>query len=246
VHITNLYTQDNIEIGWMSCITGMALVLGEVIFGPFFKILGNVRWQMFSAACMLTLFGGLLALGNEDRMGLAIGSGVCLGLSVGWIELVAILVAGLVVPPHQIGAAQAFFASCRAVASTIASSIYLAIYNSRLSSTMSAQVSSRALGAGLPENSLPQLMRALTNNTAAALAAVEGASPMIIEAARTGQKRAWAMSFQTVYLSTIAFGGTAILTSLLASSIKKYMTGFVNKTVDHKGSKDKAVVEEKV
>jgi hypothetical protein len=89
-------------------------------------------------------------------------------------------------------------------------------------------------------------MTAIANNTAAALAAVEGANPLIIEAARAGQKRAWAMSFQTVYLATIAFGGTAILTSLLASSIKKYMTGFVNKTVDHKGSKPKTVVEEKV
>jgi hypothetical protein len=245
-HITNLYTKDNIKIGWMSCITGLALVAGEAIMGPFFKTLGNVKWQMFTAACILTLFGGLLALGNEDRMGVAVGSGVCLGLAVGWIELVAILIAGLVVPPNQIGTAQAFFASCRAVASSIASSIYLAIYNSRVSSTMPVQISSRALTAGLPQDSLPQLMRALANNTAAALQAVPGSNPIIIAAAQAGQKRAWAMSLQTVYLSSIAFGGLAILTSLLASSIDKYLTGFVNKTVDHQGVNKKVVLDEKV
>ena len=246
-HVTNLYTRDNITIGWLSCITGMALVAGEAIMGPFFKTLGNVKWQMFGAACLLTLFSGLMALGaDENKMGVAVGSGVCLGLSVGWIELVAILVAGLVVPPKQIGSAQAFFASCRAVASSIASSIYLAIYNGRLSSTMGPQVSSRVLEAGLPESSLPQLMAALSNSTAGAIAAVPGSSTAIAAAAQAGQKRAWAMSLQTTYLSSIAFGGLAIVVTLLATSVDKYLTGFVNKTVDHQGTKSKEVAEGKI
>lgn len=204
-HITNLYTRDNITTGWVSSITCLALVAGEAILGRFFKILGKVKWQMFTAASTLTLFGGLLALGNENRTGVAVGLGVCLGLSVGWIELVTILVAGLVMPPNQIGAGQTFFASCRAVAETIASSIYLAIYNSRVNQTMSGQVSSRALDDGLPESSLPQLMRALANNIAAALSAVDGGNPTNIEASQAGQKRAWAVSLQTVCRSSIAF-----------------------------------------
>jgi len=245
-HVTNLYTTNNITIGWLSCITGMALVAGEAIMGPFFKTLGNVKWQMFAAACLLTLFSGLMALGDENKMGVAVGSGVCLGLSVGWIELVAILVAGLVVPPKQIGSAQAFFASCRAVASSIASSVYLAIYNGRLDQTMVPQVSSRAVSAGLPESSIPQLMTALTNGTAQALAAVNGSTPAIIEAARAGRERAYAMSLQTTYLSSIAFGGLAIVVSLLATDVDKYLTGFVNKTVDHKGEKTRELPQEKV
>ena len=54
------------------------------------------------------------------------------------------------------------------------------------------------------------------------------------------------MSLQTTYLSSIAFGGLAIVVTLLATSVDKYLTGFVNKTVDHQGTKAKEVAEEKV
>ena len=44
-----------------------------------------------------------------------------IGLFVGWVELIAIVVAGLVIPPENIGTGQAFFASSRAISGTIAS-----------------------------------------------------------------------------------------------------------------------------
>lgn len=46
---------------------------------------------------------------------------VFIGIFVGWVELIAIVVAGLVIPPENIGSGQAFFASSRAVSGEIAS-----------------------------------------------------------------------------------------------------------------------------
>lgn len=46
---------------------------------------------------------------------------VVIGLFIGWVELVAIVVAGLVIPPETIGTGQAFFSSTRAVTGTISS-----------------------------------------------------------------------------------------------------------------------------
>lgn len=69
----------------------------------------------------LTIFGGIMALGNEHRRNLAISITIVNGLFIGWVELVTIVMAGLVVPPERIGVAQAFFGSTRAVSGTIAS-----------------------------------------------------------------------------------------------------------------------------
>jgi hypothetical protein len=46
---------------------------------------------------------------------------VVIGLFVGWIELICIVVASLVIPPEHIGSGTAFFASFRAITGTIAS-----------------------------------------------------------------------------------------------------------------------------
>ena len=105
----------------MKCTTGLALTVGEIITGPLLKRFGNVRWQMVLGCIGLTIFGGIMSLGNENRRNLAIASTIVNGLFIGWVELVAIVVAGLVVPPERIGVAQAFFASTRAVSGTIAS-----------------------------------------------------------------------------------------------------------------------------
>lgn len=43
------------------------------------------------------------------------------GIFVGWVELIAIVAVGLVIPPENMGSGQAFFASTRAVSGSIAS-----------------------------------------------------------------------------------------------------------------------------
>ena len=113
-------------------------------------------------------------------------------------------------------------------------SIYLAIYNGKLATHMPNKVTEAVLAAGLPETSLPQMLLAVANGTTAAISAVPGADSTIVAAARAGQKSAWAASFSTVYLSTIAFGATALIISFFASDISEFMTSFVNKTVEQK------------
>ena len=97
---------------------------------------------------------------------------------------------------------------------------------------MPNKVTEAVLAAGLPESSIPQMLRAVTNGTTAAISAVPGTDAAIVAAARAGQKSAWAASFSTVYLSTIAFGATALIISFFASDISEFMTSFVNKTVE--------------
>ena len=96
---------------------------------------------------------------------------------------------------------------------------------------MPAAVEDYALRAGLPQSSVPQLLIQISNGTAAAFAQVPGVNTTILTAIVAGQKHAWSSSLSTVYLSSLAYGGTALILSFLASNVDKYLTNYVNKTV---------------
>ena len=166
---------------------------------------------------------------------------------MGWIELVAITIAGLVVPPNDIGAAQGFFASTRAVSGTIAISIYVCIYSNKLTTFLPQEIVPAVEQAGLPASSIPAFFAAMTNGTSAAFETVPGINAKVLAAFADATQDAYAHAFKIVYLSSVAFAAVAIIASLFVTDIDKYMTNFVNKTIhkphtvrdiEHKGAED--------
>jgi len=71
--ITALYTKDNVKVGLMASTVGTALAMGEILVGPFFKIIGHARWQLVISSGGIMLFLGLMALSDQYRQGYAIG-----------------------------------------------------------------------------------------------------------------------------------------------------------------------------
>ncbi|KIW01131.1 uncharacterized protein PV09_07417 [Verruconis gallopava] len=231
-HVSALYTTDNMKIGWLSSTTGTALAIGEIVMGPVCHRIGHFRTQLVAATTGLCIFGGLLGMANEHREGLAIACTAMSGFFVGWLELLSIVMAGLVVPPEKIGVAQAFHGSTRAVTATVAVAIYLAVFDGRITVDLPREVVSFATSAGLPSSSTTDLLLGVANGTTAALEAVPGMNKTILAAVGAGTKRGYAMSLSTTYLTSLAFGGLALITCFFIKDISEYLTLFVNKKVD--------------
>uniref|UniRef100_A0A8H7K351 Major facilitator superfamily (MFS) profile domain-containing protein n=1 Tax=Bionectria ochroleuca TaxID=29856 RepID=A0A8H7K351_BIOOC len=232
--VTNLYTTDNIKIGWMSCTTGAALAFGEVLTGPLCKKGMRVKLQMFLSMTGLCIFCGIMSLGNESREALSVAMTVVIGLFVGWIELICIVVASLVIPPEHIGSGTAFFASFRAITGTIATSIYVAIQTNQYNGKVGGYVSEAATDAGFAVDGIPELLKVIAKSTTArAIGSVPGMTESISQAVTAAIKRAYAQSYSTVYLSSLAFGGVALVSCFFAThDMEEYFTSFLNKTVD--------------
>jgi hypothetical protein len=113
---------------------------------------------------------------------------------------------------------------------TKTASIYLAIYDGRLNTNLPKKVLSYALNAGLPDSSTPALLGQLANTTTT-FEQVPDINSTILAAITAGEKDAYAASLSIVYLSSLAFAGTALIASWFVTDINKYLTSYVNKTV---------------
>lgn len=234
--IQYFFTTDNITIGLMSSTTGAGLAVGEVIIAPFFKMLGHPNYQLVAWSVLMTVLTALMALVDQNSKSLSIALTFLAGLCVGVVECITIVISGLVVPPEDIGASQGFYTSMRAVTGTVALSIYVSVYSARLPIFITSQVTKYAGNAGLPQSSLNPLFSALANGTSAVLEAVPGMNSTILEAVNDGNLRGYHLAFKLVFLSTISFGGLAILSSFFVQDVDQYLNNFINKTIHRPGN----------
>ena len=69
--IGNLFTTDNLKIGVLSSIVGIALVIGELVAGVILKKAPLIKYHMIFSVCGLLVFNGIASLGDSNRQGLA-------------------------------------------------------------------------------------------------------------------------------------------------------------------------------
>lgn len=112
-------------------------------------------------------------------------------------------------------------------------SIYVAIQANRYEARMAPEVTKAADAAGFASANISSLLEALAQGTSDALDSVPGITAAVKEAAQNGIKNAYAQSYSTVYLSSLAFGGVALISCFFATNdLENYFTAFLNKTVD--------------
>lgn len=122
--------------------------------------------------------------------------------------------------------------SARAIGGAFGSAVLNAIINGRLSTHYASAVSEAALGAGLPESSIPALLQAFDSGKVGSTA-VKGANSTIWEAAARESEWQYAYAYQLAWSSIIPFVVLAIVAVALMKGVQDLMTEKVEATVEH-------------
>lgn len=167
---------------------------------------------------------------------------------IGWNESICLTNSTILVrDQREIGVAGGTAGSVRAALSAVFTAIYTSILSNRLTETVASEVPSTLTDAGLPSSSVADFLEALTAGTSSALEAVPGVTDQIIAVGTAAYKHANSDAYRTVYLSTIAFSGLALILALFAPNTDKLMTGQVAATLhqtETKASAEKIAMDE--
>lgn len=229
--IGDLYTTNILEVGWMSCAVGGATLLGQLIAAVLCKAIGHHKWQMVVAAICMTAFVGGMAAATQHTRSLAVAMIIMGSIPVGYIELMALTTAPLCLDADDIGLASGVLGSTRSALATVATSVYVAILSNKQATNIPKYVGPAAISAGLPQSSVPALLSALQSNN---FTSVVDVTPQIISAAGAALQEADSKSFQVVFLSSLAFGGCAIIAALNTPNLEDKFNNEVAKRLHGK------------
>ncbi|KAI1407673.1 MFS general substrate transporter [Hypoxylon sp. FL1857] len=121
--------------------------------------------------------------------------------------------------------------SARAIGGAFGSAVLNAIINGRLASHYATSVGEAAVQAGLPESSVPALLKALDAGQIGS--GVDAATPAVWAAAVDASRWEYAHAYRLAWSSVIPFVVLAIVAVALLKGVKDLMTEKVEATVEH-------------
>ena len=132
---------------------------------------------------------------------------------------------------QEIGTAVGMAGSIRSAISTIAASVYVVVLTNRLTANIPAKVPPAVVKAGLPVASVPAFLEGFTTGN---FTDVKGLTSSITAVGVEAYKLASAQAYQTVFLTSIAFTGLAVIIAFWAPNVEDKMTGQVATTLHEK------------
>lgn len=151
---------------------------------------------------------------------------------IGWNESLCLTIAGIELEDQQeIGTAVGMAGSLRSAISTVAASVYVVVLTNRLGATIPAEVPPAVVTAGLPADSVVGFMGGFATGN---FTDVEGLTPQILSVGVAAYKLANAHAFETVFYTSLAFTGIALVISFWAPNVGHKMTSEIAATLHAK------------
>lgn len=130
----------------------------------------------------------------------------------------------------ELGSAGGIAGSIRFLITSISTTVYNVVLANRQAVEIPNKVTSAVMASGLPASSVSSFIKALALGPAA-LADIPGITPSIIAAGSRAYQEANSASFQTVFLTTIAFSCVALITTLFLPNFDALMSDQVATTL---------------
>ncbi|KAF2013879.1 fungal trichothecene efflux pump [Aaosphaeria arxii CBS 175.79] len=235
-----LFTTDIKETGWLSCAVGGGLLLGQILGGVGVRYLPKMKIQMTVAAVICTAFVAALAASNASTQNQTTALLLIGTIGAGYIENLTLSSTAYLWDPADMGLVTGVLGAIRTAISAIATSMYSSILATESAKYIPQYVTPAVLSAGLPESSLPSLFAGITLGN---FTAVKGITPEVLGVVGTEVKRAYSMSFRTVFLCTLPFGVILIIAAIMSPNVEDYLTDEVARKLH--GNKEKNTTMQK-
>ncbi|RFU26296.1 hypothetical protein B7463_g10051, partial [Scytalidium lignicola] len=139
---------------------------------------------------------------------------------------------------EEIGTAGGLSGAVRIFGGCVAVAIYSTVLNNRLATTIPGRVIPAAIGAGLPESSIPALVAGLEGTTPINVPSIPGLTDRILDIASFAFRQAHADAYRTVFYTSFAFSGIGMILCWFVaqndSSTQDFVASHIHKPAEEK------------
>ncbi|KIW12458.1 hypothetical protein PV08_09735 [Exophiala spinifera] len=228
----NVYGHDPVGVGVRGIPIGFSILTGACLVLWLLSVFrGHNRELMILSSVLMTAGCGALACGTRFNLHTLWGLLVLGGLGIGGIVVPASIMTTIICPDDIIATVAALTLSIRVIGGCIGYTVYYNVFINKFVPNATKYIGgTMALELGITNTTYITEAIVLTGASLLegikeipGIAGNETAYEMVVLAGQI----AYAESYRYVYLTSIAFGGIAILSSIFLGNINKYMDDHV-------------------
>ncbi|KIW19448.1 hypothetical protein PV08_00020 [Exophiala spinifera] len=197
------------------------------------------RTLLVSALLFVSLFTGLMALLNPDRVRWALAFSALFGVGTAVTTVIPIVALGLSVPSFLLGTAGTLSISSRALGGITGVTVYTAIYDNKFAQIQPHKID-KVLVAANERKLLPLVLEALSSPAPApvSLAQVPGLPGNLIGPIVKAVAAANAEAYKYVWITIMAIVLGGAIACLFLKSVKADMNSHVESALEHSTTRD--------
>ena len=209
--VSILYDKDLFQAGLDYTVGWWTMIIATTLCGLYCTYTKTVRPALTTGFVAFAIFSATMASLTPHTRWSAVGFTPFFGIGLGIALNTLVTTAQLSTPPELISLATGLMIGTRSVGGTIALAIYSAIFSGTLNDQIPVKITKAVAPLDFNISYLGVLIGALSEGDSAALAAIPGITPAIIEGAGSGLKQAYTLAFRYCWITAAAFAAVAVV-----------------------------------